>query len=105
MQTSKCNLYLSRTNTRRYAKQITAHPFATSMALTGIIIAACARFKLKITSLTCDGLANYVTDQLKNALPAAAAQNACLRTTFCLRVTPQSPPFVFAADNSSRCKN
>jgi peptidoglycan hydrolase-like protein with peptidoglycan-binding domain len=100
----QCDLYLSRTNTRRYAKLITAHPFATSVTVTGIIVLACARFKLKIASLGCDGIASYTTDQLKHALQAAAAQNACLRTTFRLRATPQAPPLIFATDNSSRCK-
>ncbi len=95
----RCDLYVSRTSTGRYAQLIADHPLATTVVTAMILRGACAKiFRLSVVTIVCHIVTQRQIRTLKTTLAAAARQHACLRISLGI-------PLAFATDNTSRCKD
>jgi peptidoglycan hydrolase-like protein with peptidoglycan-binding domain len=102
-----CHLYLSRSATRRYARQLGGHPIADSVAKNLAVMFVCRVVRSLI--FVCTGLdfvVDVVANVIANKLGKAAQQHACLHLSVGLSSTrPDWRLFNAEPDKSRRCSN
>jgi peptidoglycan hydrolase-like protein with peptidoglycan-binding domain len=80
--TGVCDLYLHRTETRRYAEWLAAHPYVTAGATQALVGAACQiAFRGWLPLLSCEVIGSAYVDEVERSLQEASRQQQCLRLT------------------------